>query len=328
MDNGSSPEADLPPPAPLTSAKSDSKGGRLAGQTYPLSGQLSCLIGSRGSGKSSVIEALRFALGIEPGSDDARYKNGLVEAILQNGGEIIVKGIGIDGSPITIQRALGYEPRVSVDGKETKLQPSDVFPGILYFGQKDLGNRHEDFEEEFFSQLLGRRSAAEFEEEAHLEDFVRKTVKSWNNTRTARKHEQSYRDEAERLRGTLDIYKKHGIEKQLEQLTQFDTDKRNLTDLIERYEERLTELAELPEDWEELADDWPVFKSSSLEALSEKLSYLKPRLVKNNKAFQSLVEEAAVKLHDFRRSQHRKEQVALREKSPALHHRPTGGRPR
>ncbi len=44
-------------------------GGRLGGQTYGLSDQLTTLIGSRGSGKSAVIECLRYALDFEPGTN-------------------------------------------------------------------------------------------------------------------------------------------------------------------------------------------------------------------------------------------------------------------
>lgn len=266
-------------------------GGRLDGQVYPLNSQLTCLIGSRGSGKSSVIETLRYALGIEPGSDDARYKNGLVEAVLANGGEIHVSGTGVDGSAFVIKRSLGYTPRVFLEGKETRLQPSDVIPNLLYFGQKDLGNRHDGFEREFFEQLVGRRTAADFEKEEQLEAKVRKAVDYWQGIREALDKERGYREEADNLRDKLEIYKKHGIEKQLEQLTRFDNDKRNLAELIDRFRELLDELGEVPDEWKELTADWPEVKSKPLESLAPRLRELKSRTSEANDGFEATISE-------------------------------------
>lgn len=279
------------------------KGGRLAGEIYPLNSQLSCLIGSRGSGKSSVIETLRFALAIETGRNDASYKNGLVEAVLGNGGEIIVSVTGGDGSSFEIQRTLGYASRVFLEGAETKLNPSDIIPNLLYFGQKDLGNRHEDFEAQVFSQLIGRQAFTELEEkERQMEGDVRKLVEHWKAIRIGLTKETSYRDEADHLRDTLEIYKKHGIETQLEQLTQFDTDKRNLDELILNLEEQHASLTEFPDAWEEIAGNWPALKSVSLLRLDDNLSTIRDQLIRAKESLQALVTDYRVVLDELKQT--------------------------
>ena len=56
-------------------------GGKLDKQVFSPSHELNTLIGIRGSGKSSVIEVLRYALNKEPAQDD-KYKNELVKSVL------------------------------------------------------------------------------------------------------------------------------------------------------------------------------------------------------------------------------------------------------
>jgi len=54
-------------------------GGKLDGQTIELSASMNNFVGVRGSGKSSIIEAIRYGLGLEfsKNSVDIDYKNNL-----------------------------------------------------------------------------------------------------------------------------------------------------------------------------------------------------------------------------------------------------------
>lgn len=248
------------------------KGGLLNGQSFALSDQLSCLIGSRGSGKSSVIECLRYGLGLESGESDLKYKNGLVSAMLANGGEVSVTGVSADGFGFEIRRPLGYDPVVRLEGKDTRLRPSDLLPGQLYFGQKDLGHRHHGFEDDLFLKLIGLRVTDEKTQEETRIAAVRQAVDGWRSVLRASEKEQEYSQEEERLRHQLAVYREKGVETHLVRLTTFDADKRNVVEFIERLQLLRTRLNQSAEDWDEVASDWPILKSVVLEVQAEKVN--------------------------------------------------------
>lgn len=245
------------------------KGGLLDGQEFPLSDQLTCLIGSRGSGKSSVIECLRYGLGLEAGDSDLKYKNGLVSVMLANGGEITVTGVNADGYAFEIRRPLGYEPVVRLEGNDTRLRPSDVVPGLLYFGQKDLGFRHTAFEDDLFGKLVGGQSAEARALEETAIGAVKQAVENWRSVLRASEKEQEYAQEEERLRLQLAVYREKGVESQLERLTTFDADKRNLADIIDQLQGLRDRLEATPADWGDIANDWPKVKSEALKDQAE-----------------------------------------------------------
>ncbi len=248
------------------------KGGLLDGQSFSLSDHLSCLIGSRGSGKSSVIECLRYGLGLESGESDLKYKNGLVSAMLANGGELSVTGVSADGFGFEIRRPLGYDPVVRLEGKDTRLRPTDILPGTLYFGQKDLGHRHPGFEDDLFSKLIGLRAADERAlEEARIAG-LRQAVDGWRSVLRASEKEQEYAQEEERLRHQLAMYRDKGVEKHLVRLTTFDADKRNLTEFVGQLQNLRSRLERSEEDWNEVANDWPMLKSEVLEVQARKVN--------------------------------------------------------
>jgi hypothetical protein len=251
------------------------KGGLLNGQEFALSDQLTCLIGSRGSGKSSVIECLRYGLGLEPSDSDLKYKNALVSAMLANGGEILISGTNPDGYAFEIRRPLGYDPVVRLEGKDTRLRPLDVLPGLLYYGQKDLGFRRPTFEDNLFSQLIGGRTPEDRALEETRITAVKQAVESWRSVLRASEKEEEYAQEEERLRHQLAVYREKGVERQLERLTTFDADKRNLSEFIGHLQELRNRLERAPDDWDEIQNDWPLIKSDVLPGQAKEVADLK-----------------------------------------------------
>jgi hypothetical protein len=63
------------------------------GIRVPFSPEMNCLIGIQGSGKSSALESLRFALDISFGDEsaDTDYKSDLLDHVLKSGGKVIVE---------------------------------------------------------------------------------------------------------------------------------------------------------------------------------------------------------------------------------------------
>ena len=83
--------------------------GTLGGTEICLSPELNTLIGIRGSGKSSVLEGVRYALNIPFGdkSSDVEYKEGLVKHLLRSGGKITIDAIDRRGQPYQIRAYIG-----------------------------------------------------------------------------------------------------------------------------------------------------------------------------------------------------------------------------
>lgn len=101
---------------------------------------LNTSIGIRGSGKSTLIEILRYALDVRADSkaQDSEYKKQLLEAHLGSGGKVSLE-IESAGTTYTVDRVLNdARPKVRKDGAIiSNLLPSGII-NVAYFGQKDL----------------------------------------------------------------------------------------------------------------------------------------------------------------------------------------------
>ena len=119
------------------------------------------LIGIRGSGKSSILETLRYALDVDLDDTrvDAKYKNDLVANFLGSGGKTRLEIVDHQGNLIVAEKILGDRTNIYVDGN---LNPSLKISGILkkplYFGQKDLSNiKGSNSIESLINQLIGEK---------------------------------------------------------------------------------------------------------------------------------------------------------------------------
>ena len=95
-------------------------GGFLDGITIRLNPDLNVLIGGRGTGKSTVVESLRSALGLEPVGEEARKAHdGLVRQVLRNGTKIslVVRAKRPNVHEYRIERTIPNPPLVrEMDG--------------------------------------------------------------------------------------------------------------------------------------------------------------------------------------------------------------------
>ncbi|MHB1462188.1 MAG: TrlF family AAA-like ATPase [Armatimonadota bacterium] len=138
------------------------EGGTLSGQTIHLSPELNTLIGIRGSGKSSILEVLRYALEIPFGerASDLNYKEQLLGFAMGSGGKVIINAVDRNGQPYEIHRILN-------ENHSTVYFHDKVLPGVsiretvlhkpVYFGQKDLSKSGEGFEVDLVEKLLGEK---------------------------------------------------------------------------------------------------------------------------------------------------------------------------
>lgn len=119
------------------------------------------MIGIRGSGKSSILEAIRYGLDIPFGekAGDTKYKQDLVGFTMGSGGKVEIDAVDHFGQPYCIRRVWKEYLEVLHKGK---LQPGvsirkTVIQKPIYFGQKDLSSTGEGFEKDLVDKLLGSK---------------------------------------------------------------------------------------------------------------------------------------------------------------------------
>ena len=96
-------------------------GGFLDGTQFDLSDGLNCLIGPRGTGKTTVLEFVRYALDTFPEGENGSEIRKRVESLIQGnlrGGRIRVAIQTKDGLEYIVSRTAGEEPIVlTTDGQ-------------------------------------------------------------------------------------------------------------------------------------------------------------------------------------------------------------------
>jgi predicted ATPase len=118
------------------------EGGFLRETAVHFNRNLNVLVGGRGTGKSTMIESLRYVLGLAPVGDDARKAHeGVVKQVLRNGTKISLLVRSHKPSPrcYTIERTIPNPPIVRDEvGSVLTLSPRDVMPGVEVFGQHEI----------------------------------------------------------------------------------------------------------------------------------------------------------------------------------------------
>ena len=157
------------------------EGGVLDGKTVKFSPHLNTLIGVRGSGKSSVLECVRYGLDVPFGNkaSDRKYKEDLVAYVMGSGGKITLRVRDYRGQELEVKRIHGRQPVVYKDGVE--LTNVSIRQAILrnpiYFGQKDLADTGSGFEKDLVEKFIwGNLKEVQGEIDSQRET-VRRTVR-------------------------------------------------------------------------------------------------------------------------------------------------------
>ena len=132
------------------------QGGKFDGQSIVFSPSLNTLIGIRGSGKSSILEVIRYLFDI-PVQTDKEYKDSLIKSVLGSGGKATLSVVDKFGKKYTISRI--YGERINIideEGNDLNVSPLSLFDGVQYFGQKDLSNST-NHENELLQKLVSSR---------------------------------------------------------------------------------------------------------------------------------------------------------------------------
>lgn len=220
--------------------------GTLGGTEICLSPELNTLIGIRGSGKSSVLEGVRYALNIPFGdkSSDVEYKEALVKHLLRSGGKITIDAIDRRGQPYQIRRILGERPDVYVNGQ---LQPGvsvreTVLHQPIYFGQKDLSSTGAGFEKDLIEKLLGDALIPVRQKIEQGRQRVIDAINQIKRLTRAATQKQEWMQKKQDAEFKLKFYQQHGVESKLQKQIDFDRDERKAQQIIQIAQGYLSEL--------------------------------------------------------------------------------------
>lgn len=213
-------------------------GGILDWQTLNFSSELNTLIGIRGSGKSSILEAVRYALDIPRGekAQDTKYKDELIRHTLGSGGKVTLVARDVYGQEFTVSRIFREAPNVYLGGK---LQPGvsireTILRRPIYFGQKDLSSTGEGFETDLVEKLVGEKLRAFRNDIENQRQRVREAAQRWlklsNTADLKREYEQQLADAKLRLT----TFEKYGVTGKLQKRLGFQQDAAALVRLRER----------------------------------------------------------------------------------------------
>ncbi|WP_415517687.1 MAG: TrlF family AAA-like ATPase [Desulfovibrio aminophilus] len=215
-------------------------GGILNGQTLHFSPELNTLIGIRGSGKSSILEALRYALDIPPGekAQDTKYKDELIRHTLGSGGKVTLTACDVYGQEFTISRIFREAPNVYLDGK---LQPGvsireTVLRRPIYFGQKDLSSTGEGFETDLVEKLVGEKLRVLREGIETQRQRVRDATNRWLKLSTTAEQKRDYETQLTDANFRLKKFEEYGVADKLQKRVGFQQDAAALKRLREKVE--------------------------------------------------------------------------------------------
>jgi len=210
--------------------------GSLGGTVMNLSSELNALIGIRGSGKSSILEGIRYALDIEFGdkTSEKEYKESLVENLLKSGGKITLDVTCRRGINYQIRRIYHRPPEVYVNGEQqagVSIRET-VLHNPIYFGQKDLSNTGEGFEKDLIEKLAGEKLIPvrkEIQEKSLLvQDLLRQILRLNDSKADLEIWQEKLADANFKLK----LYKNYGVEEKLVKQTTFERDERYLSEKV------------------------------------------------------------------------------------------------
>jgi len=118
------------------------QGGFLDGTLIHFNENLNVFIGGRGTGKSTVVESIRYVFGLDPIGEDAHKAHmGIVKEVLRSGTKIslLVKSHTPATREYIIERTVPNNPIVrDINGAVLSLIPSDVIPQLEVYGQHEI----------------------------------------------------------------------------------------------------------------------------------------------------------------------------------------------
>lgn len=233
------------------------KGGFLDGTETPLNPNLNVLVGGRGAGKSTIIESLRYALGVDPVGDEARKAHqGIVKRVLRTGTQVSLRmrSYRPTRAEYVIERTVPNPPVVRDEsGRISNLRPMEVLPRIEIYGQHEISELTRSAEK--LTRLLDRFVERDPSLEKRKSDILRDLEKTRRSILDVRVELDQIEEKLATLPGleeTLKRFREAKLEEKLRERSLFVREERvlhSISDRLEPFREHLERIRqEIPID--------------------------------------------------------------------------------
>ena len=123
--------------------------GLMSDQSVALNSGLNVLVGGRGAGKSTIVESVRYAFGLEPkGKEASSTHKAMMKELMGQRASVAVLLHSPKPSPgyYLVERVYGQDPRVKDQNGEiiADLMPLDLVPGLEVYGQHEISELTRD----------------------------------------------------------------------------------------------------------------------------------------------------------------------------------------
>ena len=192
---------------------------------------MNTFIGIRGSGKSSILELIAYALGKKP-QEDSKYKQDLINHILGNNGTVSLFIVDQYGREYQVLRKYGDSSKIlSKNGIDTPPDPSDLLQ-MKYFGQKDL-SQSPNHAKELLEQMVHvqNNQSIAFERNANA---LSKVVKQLLDVREAPDNIKKCQERISSLKHKISVYTEKGIDEKLKKQTDMEEDRTKLSSIQQK----------------------------------------------------------------------------------------------
>lgn len=216
------------------------QGGKFDGQTITFSCELNTLIGIRGSGKSSVLEAIRYVLGLTA-QMDKEYKESLVKNVFGSGGKATLSVIDKHGKRYSISRIFGERINVlDESGNDLNINPISLFDGVQYFGQKDLSSSA-DHENGLLEKLISGRIGQPSNLDSCVNELARTVERLLDVSKIPQQMAETTTQQTE-LEHKLSIFQEKGVADKLKKQSGYATDTTKLETIKNRIDTILRDM--------------------------------------------------------------------------------------
>lgn len=226
-------------------------GGYLDGLSIELSRNLNTAIGGRGTGKSTLIELIRYSLDLEPKSADAKkYVKELVKSNLgHDGGRVELKVTSHKqyGQKYKIIKRYGAPALVeNEDGTNSSLTVSDILQHIEIYGQNEIMEliSNEEAKLEILNRFLPNQESIHIERSEIIKSLKQNALKLLEKVQ--RKEESSEKvAKLPVLEEKINFFKETGIAEKLSAIEYLSTEEEHIKKSVEIFSEHRLNVSEL-----------------------------------------------------------------------------------